>query len=129
MQNTKQRILCVVAEDDRSTLLSTFGQSIYELKIAKTIAEALRFAKSERFDLYLFAKILPNGTDIDLCLQIREFDPHTPILLLTDSDEEDIWKRAKRAGAQGYMVRPGSTDDLANVVSRLMNQPKETTEA
>jgi DNA-binding response OmpR family regulator len=53
----------------------------YEVTTARTLADAVRLAKGERFDLYLLDYLLPDGTAFDLCRLIREFDSVTPALL------------------------------------------------
>jgi CheY-like chemotaxis protein len=54
---------------------------------AHSKAEALRKATGGLFDLYLLDYYLPDGTGLELCLLIRDFDGSTPVLFVTDVAE------------------------------------------
>ena len=124
MQPTKQRVLCVVDdEDDGANLIASLNESIYEIKVARTAAQGLSIARSEHIDLYLLGMRLPHGMGAEISMGIREFDRDTPILFLTDDAEHADWEGANRAGAQAYMMQPNGLDGLLDVVAKLMDQP------
>jgi CheY-like chemotaxis protein len=85
------------------------------------MADAVKRATAERFDLYVLDYHLPDGTGLELCLMLRAFDRDTPMLFATATSsitEEQV----VTAGAQG-LVRKGTasfTDDLLTRVSQLL---------
>ena len=99
----------------------------YEVTSAQTIATALQLARQQKYDLFLLDSRLPDGTGVDLCVEIRQFDAHTPIIFYS-ADVYDADKiMALGAGAQGYLAKPARLSDLCELVSSLIaaGQPKK----
>jgi len=88
---SKRRILCV---DDHEDMCSP----------AHSKAEALRKATGGLFDLYLLDYYLPDGTGLELCLLIRDFDDSTPILFVTDVAEPGQ-QQIQSVNAQGLILK------------------------
>jgi len=57
-------------------------------------------AKQSSFDLYLMDHALTDGSGINLCRQIRSFDPKTPIVFYSGYADEEHQKAALDCGAQ-----------------------------
>ncbi len=76
--------LLVEDHQDTCELMITFLEQFkYEVWPACTVADGLRLARSERFDLCVLDERLPDGTGAELCQQLRQFHPRTPILFLS----------------------------------------------
>ena len=126
MRELKRRILCAESHDDTCYLLRhLLERSDYELQVAHSIVEALNLARSQRFDLYLLGGIFKDGTGVELCRQIRQIDPHTPILFFSSYARESDRQQALCAGAQGYLVKPGNIFELADTIKRLIDQAEQ----
>ena len=99
--SAKKRVLCVDDQEDTCGLVSAILED-YNVIAEHSKAGGLGQAASEKFDLMLIDYHLPDGTGLELCVQIRAFDPNTPILLVTCthsiSHEEVI-----AVGAQGVI--------------------------
>jgi two-component system response regulator BaeR len=127
MQTRKRRVFCAEDHDDTRQLLSLLlGQSDYEVEAAKTVREGLRLARRKRFDLYLLSGLFPDGTGIEMCRHIRQFDPSTPILFYSAAAHETDRQSGLSAGAQGYIAKPGDIFELVNTITQLINQSKGT---
>jgi DNA-binding response OmpR family regulator len=88
-------------------MLSTLLQ--VQLVDAKTVgcsAEALLAMQAERFDLYSLDTRLPDLNGFELCRQIRDIEPHVPILFFSGAAYEADRKRGIAAGANGYVIKP-----------------------
>lgn len=121
MLSPRRRILCADDNDDTCFMLSALlTQSNYETKSASTVAETLRLAQSEGFDLYMLDNIFPDGTGIELCRKLRAFDPSTPILFYSGAAFESDKQQAIAAGAQAYLTKP-SIDGLVETITNLLN--------
>lgn len=95
-----KRILCV--DDDKDTcsiLCCLLGLIDCEATSAPTAAEALELIGRGRFDLYLLDNWMPGGSGVDLCQEIRQSDPSTPIVFYSGAALESEREEALRADA------------------------------
>src|SRR5882762_9870546 len=69
------------------------------------MADGLRIAKVEPFDLFILDLRLPDGRGTELCVKIREFDRTTPIIFYSGDTEEQLRSELKCA-AQEYVMKP-----------------------
>ena len=117
----KERILCV---DDhaatREVLTVIFERAGYEITCCASITEGLDLVASLNFDLYLFDICLPDGSGIDLARRVRDHDELTPIVFLSASAYPEDINAGMEAGAQAYIVKPMSMDDLLETVRSLI---------
>jgi two-component system, OmpR family, response regulator RegX3 len=126
MRQTKRRILCVDDNDDTCFMLTAlFGQLDYETVAAHSVADALALARSKQFDLYVIDYRFPDGTGVELCRKIREFDSRTPILFFSGDAFESQKQEAFFAGAQEYLSKPGDLNEMAETVHRLLRKRGE----
>ena len=122
MQLSKQRILSVEGDKFiREVTKDLLEQASYEVTLTSTIADGLQRAKSERFNLIILDHILPDGTGLELCQQIRQFDPDTPILFFASAVQELSQQYVMRIHAQGLLLKPLGIRDLVVTVDRLLN--------
>ena len=118
----KKRILCV--DDDQDTrdmmkvLLCGYG---YESVIAASVSDALESARSGGLDLYIVDHWLKEGNGIELCQQIRAFDPETPILFYSGAAYLADIQKGLDAGAQAYLIKP-DFDHLRPTIERLIDE-------
>jgi CheY-like chemotaxis protein len=114
-----KRILYVEDDEDTCTLLKIVLSDL-QVVTANTLAEALTLARHERFDLYLLDSFLPDGTGINLCQLIRQFDQKTPLLFCSADAYPSSQEKALQAGAQVYLIKPVEPSMLREVVLRLL---------
>lgn len=93
-----------------------------QVTTARTVAEALRLAKTSRFDIYILDNWLPDGSGIYLCQQIRAFHQHTPILFFSGAAYSTDREQAIHAGAQAYLTKPADLRDLYDTVVQLIKE-------
>lgn len=123
MTSTRPRILCVEKDADTCELLrALLGRERYEITCVGTVSEALFFARSGLFDLYLLEQKFCDGTGVELCERIRLNDPETPVVFFTSAAFERDRRRALEAGAQAYLVKPNHLDILTDTVRRLLHR-------
>src|ERR1044071_5166578 len=82
MQDEKtRRILYIEDHDDTRELVTLLlAQKSYEVITGSTVKSGVALATAGKFDLYLLDSWLPDGSGLELCKQIRQFDQTTPIL-------------------------------------------------
>jgi DNA-binding response OmpR family regulator len=123
MELQKRRILYIEDHDDTRELISVvFRQKGFEIVTDSSIENGIKLAAEQRFDLYLLDSWLPDGSGLELCRKIREFDRVTPILFYSAAAYEMDKDEALNSGAQGYIIKPSLTSDLSELVSLLIEE-------
>ena len=113
------RILFVDDHDDTRFMIKAWlSQFNYEVATAENMADGLRLAQIEAFDLYILDSRLPDGRGTELCVKIREFDRTTPIIFYSGDTEEQLRSELKCA-AQEYVMKP-EFDDLEKAILRAI---------
>ncbi|MDX6713226.1 MAG: hypothetical protein QOH96_4242 [Blastocatellia bacterium] len=113
------RILFVDDHDDTRFMIKAWlSQFNYEVATADSMADGLRLAQIEAFDLYILDARLPDGRGTELCVKIREFDRATPIIFYTGEPQEQLRSELKY-GAQEYVMKP-EFDELEKAILRAM---------
>ena len=108
-------------EDTRELVTLVLEQRSYEVVTGATIETGVALAGSQQFDLYLLDSWLPDGSGLDLCRQIREFDKATPILFYSAAAYEIDRAEAIESGAQAYLVKPSQPSELCQLVTSLID--------
>lgn len=78
--------------------------------------EAVEQARQTQPDIVLLDLIMPEMDGIQATPRIVEASPRSRVIILTSFGEEDKVFPAIRAGAQGYLLKDISPDDLAKAV-------------
>lgn len=84
----------------------------YTISCATDGLQGLNLIKNNSFDLILLDWMLPNITGLELCKIIRSKDITTPILFLTAKDTIQETIEGLKAGANDYIKKPFSFDEL-----------------
>jgi two-component system, OmpR family, KDP operon response regulator KdpE len=106
------RILVV---DDESQILRALRTSLqaagYEVEVAATAGEALTSAATHPPDGVILDLVLPDGSGIDVCRELRTWT-NVPILVLSAVGDEQEKVAALDAGADDYVTKPFGVDEL-----------------
>jgi two-component system KDP operon response regulator KdpE len=91
----------------------------YDVDPAETAEEALDHAALHRPDAAIIDLVLPDGSGIDVCRQLREWS-EMPIIVLSAVGDEDAKVDALAAGADDYVTKPfGPRELLARLQAAL----------
>ena len=107
-------------EDTRELVTLVLEQKSIEVVTGSTIKSGVDLAVSEEFDLYLLDSWLPDGSGLDLCRKIREFDQATPIVFYSAAAYEIDRAEAIKSGAQAYLIKPSHPSELCSLVTSLI---------
>src|SRR5215831_18426524 len=83
-------------------------------------AEAVAKVEEEAPDVVLMDVRMPTMNGIEAARTIREMFPSTRIIMLTVSDEEDDLFDAVKAGANGYLLKEVSIEEVADAVRAVV---------
>jgi DNA-binding response OmpR family regulator len=115
------RVLYIEDHDDTRELVTlVLEQKRFEVVTGSTIETGVALAGSQHFDLYLLDSWLPDGSGLDLCKQIRQFDKATPILFYSAAAYEIDRDLALKSGAQAYLIKPSQPSELCTLVASLI---------
>ncbi len=105
----------VLAVDDEPQILRaleiTLRREGYEVVLARTAGEALAAAGAHPPDAVVLDLLLPDGSGTDVCRELRGWSD-VPILVLSAVGEESEKVAALDAGADDYVTKPFSVDEL-----------------
>jgi DNA-binding response OmpR family regulator len=84
----------------------------YQITTALDGLKGFELAQNGNFDLILLDWMLPKMVGIDICRAIRLKDTSTPIIFLTANDTVQETIEGLKAGANDYIKKPFSFDEL-----------------
>ena len=114
-----------ILEDDaflRDGLSEMLQREGYATECASTCKAAREALSDSRYNLIIFDVMLPDGSGLDLCSEIRKTDNTTPILFLTACDDEIQIVRGLDAGADDYVTKPFKLLELLSRVRALLRR-------
>ena len=105
----------VLVVDDEQQILRALRTSLrgagYEVDTAETAEAALAAAAMRPPDAVILDLVLPDGTGIDVCRELRGWSS-APVILLSAVGEEREKVAALDAGADDYVTKPVGIDEL-----------------
>jgi DNA-binding response OmpR family regulator len=121
------RQLVLVADDDKDILaLVAFRleRSGYEVVTAVDGEEALRLARERTPDLVVLDVMMPKLTGYDVTRELRadEATSRIPVILLTARVQEADVARGFEAGADDYVKKPFSPQELRARVQAILGR-------
>lgn len=87
----------------------------------------LSHAVDADYDLVVLDRMLPGMDGVELCRKVREQGISTPILMLTARGTIGDKVEGLNSGADDYLVKPFSFDELTARVKALLRRPPEHT--
>lgn len=98
----------------------------YQITAATNGKAGLEAFNDGKFDLLLLDWMLPKMTGLELCKAIRQINTKVPILFLTAKDTVQETVEGLKAGANDYIKKPFSFDELVERIKvQLRDQPEE----
>jgi DNA-binding response OmpR family regulator len=109
-------------EDLAETLRDLFELLEHQVDIEQSGTPALERLASQTYDLILLDWQLPDMTGIDVCKQYRASGGQTPILMLTGMRDRASREEGKDAGADSYLAKPFTMEQLKDRVESLLDE-------
>jgi DNA-binding response OmpR family regulator len=98
----------------------------YQVSVANDGLTGLTMARELQPDLILLDWMLPGMTGLEICRRLRSTGDKVPIILLTAKDEVSDRVAGLDAGADDYVVKPFSVEELlARVRARIRRTSEE----
>ncbi|MGO4773033.1 response regulator transcription factor [Flavobacterium sp. W22_SRS_FK3] len=98
----------------------------YLITTAEDGLKGFELTQKKQFDLILLDWMLPKITGIDLCKAIRIKDKKTPVIFLTAKDTVHETIEGLKAGANDYIKKPFSFEELVERIKIHFRSSNET---
>ena len=119
MENEKYPILVIDDEESiRRLLQKELANPQREIFVAATAAEALDLIRTHWFDVVVMDLRLPDSTDLNLLIQVRDSSPCTEVVMITGHGDIDSAVEAMKLGACDFIPKPFNLDRLDLVVEK-----------
>jgi two-component system OmpR family response regulator len=114
--------------DDEATILELLSGSLrlagFEVMTASSGAEAVRAAASGRPDLVLLDVMMPDGDGFEALRRIRSGGGEVPVIFLTARDEVPDRVEGFAVGADDYVTKPFSLDELLGRIRAVLKRTR-----
>lgn len=118
----------LVVEDEHkiaNALRDGLTQESFAVDVAYTGDDGLSSAMYDEYDLIILDVMLPGMSGLDVCRKLRDDGNHTPILMLTAKDQTRDVVNGLDAGADDYLVKPFSFEELLARIRALLRRPHD----
>jgi len=121
----------VLIIEDESKIASLIKEGLSEQSYISEICHdgpsGLSYALTEEYDVIILDRMLPGGMDgLEICQKIRAAGNHVPILMLTAKTTTSDRVAGLDAGADDYLIKPFSFDELRARLQALLRRPHES---
>jgi DNA-binding NtrC family response regulator len=89
----------------------------FEVTLAETGEAGLRKLEDKPYDLTLLDVSLPDRNGLDMLREIHRRDPNLSVILITAFGSIEMARAAFKNGAQDYITKPWSNDELVTQIS------------
>lgn len=115
----------LIVEDEQKVaafLRQALSEAGYAVSVAHDGASGLHLAQVSEFDLVILDRLLPQVSGLDFCRTLRGLQSETPILMVTARDSLEDKVEGLDAGADDYLTKPFSLDELLARVRALLRR-------
>jgi two-component system, OmpR family, copper resistance phosphate regulon response regulator CusR len=126
---SKENMKILLVEDDPK--ISSFvkiglesNKCLVDIAYDGVIGEKL--ASTRKYDVIILDVVIPGISGFDLCKKIRNNNNHTPVIMLTSLDSVEDKLLGFDCGADDYLVKPFSFQELFARIKALIRRNKET---
>jgi len=112
----------VLIIDDEPVLQDVLGSLLrgdgFDCQQATTAADGMRLLREEEIDVVLLDLMLPDRPGLELLPDIKTYDPHLPVVVITAYSSVESAIEAMRGGAFHYVPKPFKNEEVLHLVHR-----------
>ena len=109
----------LIVDDDKTTRAQVekmFAELGHECDTAVDGSDGIERFRMGNYELVLSAVEMSGLEGVEMCRHIREIDPTAVIVLMTALEDQDTAVRALKVGAQDFLRKPFSIEQLAEAI-------------
>jgi two-component system chemotaxis response regulator CheY len=119
----------ILVIDDSETIRQQVRQALaatgYEIIEAVDGIDGLEKLRAlTDLDIALCDVNMPRMNGLDMIAEVQRTGPKIPILMLTTEGQPSLIRRAREAGAKGWIVKPFKPELLVAAVTKLIDPPR-----
>ena len=123
MKLSKQTILCVDDDKDNLDLITfVFQNEGFEVTACDSLEDCLFQIRQNHFAAIILDNRFGDETSVEVCEEIRAYNPHTPIVFYSGEARQTEIQKALNACADAYLVKPIGFDTLSETVNKLIQE-------
>ncbi len=96
----------------------------YDLQTANNGRDALETAMAEPFDLIILDENMPGLTGLETLALIKQKRPHTPVIMITKSEEENIMDQAVGSKIADYLIKPVNSNQILIAIKKHLHSER-----
>ena len=112
----------ILVIDDEPVLQDVLGALLrgdgFDCHQATTAADGMRVLRDEEIDVVLLDLMLPDRSGLDILPEIKAFDQHLPVVVITAYSSVESAIEAMRRGAFHYVPKPFKNEEVLHLVRR-----------
>jgi len=127
MKELEQARILVIDDDEavRKSHEVVLKANGYEVDVAENGKEAIKKSKTKLYNLALVDLRLPDMGGIELLTSMRETVPKTVKIIITGYPSQENAIEAVNRGADGYMVKPYTMEELLRKIKKQLQKQQE----
>ena len=86
--------------------------------------DAVEAVRDQNFDLVLLDEMMPGKDGLTTLVEIKDINPHLPVVMVTKSEEETLMEDAIGQKIDDYLVKPVVPSQILLVIKRLLEAKK-----
>ena len=91
---------------------------------AENAREAIRIIREIACDAVVLDITLPDGSGLDVLIQLKSERPTLPVLIMSIHEEEQYALRVLKAGASGYLMKNSIPEELIKAIRKIASGGK-----
>lgn len=117
----------LVIEDEKRIadfLKAGLGAESFAVDIAEDGEKGLYLGRTNEYDAIILDNLLPKKTGLEVCQELRTCSISTPIIVLSVRSEVTTKTQLLNAGADDYLIKPFSLEELLARIRAVLRRPK-----
>jgi len=100
----------------------------YDVVTANNGRDTLDMATATPFDLIILDENMPGLTGLETLSLIKQLRPHTPVIMITKSEEENIMDQAVGSKIADYLIKPVNPNQILIAIKKHLHSERLVSE-
>ena len=122
------RAKAILWVDDEVDLLEShriyLKEKGFEVDTASNADDAVELLRRKPYGLVLLDEQMPGKRGLEAFRELRELDPHLPIVMVTKSEDDATLREAIGVDVKDYLTKPINPRQVLTVVTRVLEGPR-----
>lgn len=93
----------------------------YEVECLSNGYDGLEYLKNNHIDVILLDESMPGMTGLETLSQIKEYNVHIPVVMVTKNEAENIMEDAIGAQITDYLIKPVNPNQILHTLKKIID--------